>query len=77
MEKIIENATYYELALDNYVDRQEYCDIWWNKNGNGVAGKDTVVGNVLYFTPYDTKINGFNATIKRYSYDYGRTWEEV
>lgn len=77
MEKTIENATYYELALNNYVDRQEYCDIWWTKSGNGIAGNTKVIGNILYFTPYDNNIRGFNAKIKRYSYDYGETWEEV
>lgn len=77
MEKTIENATYYELPLNNHIERQEHCDIWWNKNGNGVAGNARVIGNVLYFTPYDDNMRGFNATIKRYSYDYGETWEEV
>lgn len=77
MEKVIENATYYELAFNNYIDRQEYCDIWWDKNGNGVAGSAKVVGNILYFTPNDNEIRSFNATIKRYSYDYGETWEDL
>lgn len=75
-ERTIENATYYELASDSYIDRQEYCDIWWNNNSRAIPGKATVIGNILYFTPYDN-ISGFNASIKRYSYDYGKTWEEA
>lgn len=76
MEKIIENATCYELKSGAKIERQEHCDICW-ENGGYIAGLAQVYEDELFFYPFDKKAFSFVDDIVRYSYDYGRTWEVV
>ena len=79
MERIIENATCYELKSGISVERQEHCDFWYNESKNFVAGGTAIVlNNKLFFTPFTfSGTDSFSDDIVRYSYDYGKTWEKA
>lgn len=77
MEMIIENATCYELKSGAAIERQEHCDIWWGDFEHFITGIAIVIGNRLVFSPFENNVYKFSDEIVRYSYDYGKTWEDL
>lgn len=78
MERIIENATCYELESGATVVRQEHCDLWYEKDNKGFteAGYAYVNKDRLVFVPFQkASAHSMSDKITRYSYDYGQTWE--